>query len=105
MCLGMASVAHRWSIGGVGSRQREKAGGICAGNPDGSGLLVGLLVSCVSAGGQAFGLATGVYLGMTCVALSVVAGCVGQSQLYGAGRILVGVLVGTEMLIGVLYGL
>ena len=41
---------------------------------------------------------------MTCAALSVVAGCVGQSQLYGAGGFLVGVLVGAGMLVGVLGG-
>ena len=46
-----------------------------------------------------------VYLGMICTALSVVAGRVGQSQLYGAGRMLVGVLVGAGMLVGVLGGL
>ena len=104
MGLGMASVAHMWSVGVVGSRQRGKAGGIFVGNPDGGGLLVGLPVGCGSAGGQAAGLAAGVYLGMTCAALSVVAGCVGQSQLYGAGGILVGVLVGAGMLVGVLGG-
>ena len=32
MGLGMASVAHRWSVGGVGSHQRESAGGIFVGN-------------------------------------------------------------------------
>ena len=65
----------------MGSRQREKAGGIFVGNPDGGGLLVGLPVGCESAGGKAVGLAAGVCLGMTCAALSVVAGRVGQSQL------------------------
>ena len=93
MGLGMASVAQRWSVGVVGSRQREKTGGIFVGNPDGGGLLVGLSVGCGGVGGQAVGLAAGVCLGVTYAALSVVAGCVGQSQLYGAGGILVGVLL------------
>ena len=104
MGLGMASMAHRWSVGGVGSRQGKKTGGIFVGNPDGGGLLVGLPVGCRGVGGKAVGLADGVCLGMTCVALSVVAGCVGQSQLYGAGGISVGVLVGAGMLVGVLGG-
>ena len=100
MGLGMASVAHRWSVGGVGSRQREKAGGIFVGNPDGGGMLVGLLVGCEGVSGHAEGLSAGVCLGMICAALSVVAGRVGQSQLYGAGGNLVGVLVGAGMLVG-----
>ena len=41
---------------------------------------------------------------MTRTALSVVAGCDGQSQLYGVGGILVGFLVGAGMLVGVLSG-
>ena len=104
MGLGMASVAHRWSVGGVGSRQREKTGGIFVGNPDGGGLLVGLPVGCVSAGGHAVGFAAEVCPEMTCTALSVVVGCFGQIQLYGAGGILVGDLVGAGMLVGVLGG-
>ena len=44
-------------------------------------------------------------LGMICAALSVVAGRFGQSHLYGAGWILVGVLVGAGMVVGVLGGL
>ena len=64
--------------------------------------MVGLPVGCGGVGGQAVGLAAGVCLGMICPALSVVAGRVGQSQLYGAGGILVGVLFGAGMLIGVL---
>ena len=100
----MASVAHRWSVGGVGSHLRGKAGGIFVGNPDGGGLLVCLQVGCGSAGGQAVGLAAGVCLGMTCAALSLVAGRVGHSQLNGAGGILGGVLVGDRMLVGVLGG-
>ena len=74
MGLGMASMAHRWSVGGVGSRQREKTGGIFVGNPDDDGLLVGLPVGCGGIGRQAVGLAAGVCLGMICAALSVVAG-------------------------------
>ena len=104
MGLGMASVAHRWSVGGVGSRQRGKTGGIFVGNPDGGGLLVGLPVGYGGVGGQAVGLAAGVCLRMICPALSVLVGRVGQSQLYGAGGILVGVLVCAGMLVGVLGG-
>ena len=81
MGLGMASVAHRWSVGGVGSRQRGKTGGIFVGNPDGGGLLVVLPVGCGSAGEQAVGLAAGVCLGMVRVALSALVGCAGQRQL------------------------
>ena len=83
----------------------EKTGGIFVGNPDGGGLLVSLPVGCGGVDGQAVGLAAGVCLGMLCAALSVVAGRVGRSQLYGTGGILVGVLVGAGMLVGVLGGL
>ena len=55
--------------------------------------------------GKAIRFAAGVCLGMICAALSVVAGRVGQSQLYGADGMLVGVLVGAGMLVGVLGGL
>ena len=51
MGLGMASVAQRWSVGVVGSRQRENTGGIFVGNPDDDGMLVGLQVGCGVAGG------------------------------------------------------
>ena len=81
MDLGMASVAHRWSVGGVGSRQRESAGGIFVGNPGGDGLLVGLPVGCGSASRQTVGLVAGVCLGMARGALSVLVGCAGQRQL------------------------
>ena len=74
-------------------------------NPDDGGLLVGLPVGYGGVGGQEVGLATGVCLRMTCAALSVVACRAGQSQLYGAGGILVGVLVVAGMLVGVLVGL
>ena len=81
MGLGMASVAHRWSVGGVGSRQRGIASGIFVGNPDGGGMLVGLPVGCGSAGGQTIGLASGVCLGMARMAHSVLVGCAGQRQM------------------------
>ena len=105
MGLGMARMAHRWSVGGVGSRQGGNTGGIFVGNPDGGGMLVGLPVGCGGVGGQTVGLAAGVCLGSTHAVLSLVAGCVGQSRLYGAGGILVGVLVGSGMLVGFLGGL
>ena len=43
-------------------------------------------------------------LGMTCAVINVVAGRVGQSLLYGAGGILVGVLVGAGVSVGFLGG-
>ena len=78
MGLEMARMAHRWSVGGVGSRQREKTGGIFVGNPDGGGLFGGLPVGCGGVGGQLVGVAAGVCLGMICAALSVVTGRFGQ---------------------------
>ena len=81
MGLGMASVAHRWSVGDVGSRQREGASGIFVGNPGGGRLLVGLPVGCGSASGQTVGLAAGVCLGMAHMALSVLVCCARQRQL------------------------
>ena len=50
--------------------------------------MVGLPVGYGGVGGQAVGLAASVCLRMTCAALSVVTGRVGQSQLYGVGGIL-----------------
>ena len=78
MGLGMASVAHRWSVGGVGSHLRGNEGGGCVGNPDGGGLLVGLPVGCGGGGVQTVGLGAGVDLGLARMAHSVLIGCAGQ---------------------------